>query len=432
MDWFTIGLCFLLMILGWTTIYSTGFHDGGQSFFDFGTESGKQLFWIGVCAILALIIINIEGSFFNQFAWPMYGFIMLLLVLVLLVGKEVGGAKAWFRIGSFGIQPSEFSKMAIALVMARFIAESGSKFRQVNTRLKAAGILLFPAGLILLQPDLGTVLVYSGFVFVLYREGLSGAILIGGMGGIALAIICIIMGQSTIDYPFFGEAGGEFLLYGMVIFVAGISLLSVKRFTLPRHRKKRIWGTALWGLAAIIFSVGVSTVMKTDMLLRGYQKQRILITLGQVEDPQGSGYNLDKSKMAIGSGGFAGKGYLHGPMTKFNYVPEQSTDFIFSTIGEEWGFVGCFIVIILQVTLCIRLIFLAERQRSQFSRVYGYSCASILFMHLLINVGMVIGLAPVIGIPLPFFSYGGSSIMGFTILICIMLRLDAERLTIFR
>jgi rod shape determining protein RodA len=267
---------------------------------------------------------------------------------------------------------------------------------------------------------------------VLYREGLSGAILIGGMGGIALGVICIIMGQSTIDYPFFGEAGGEFLLYGMVIFVTGISLLSVKLFTLPRHRKKRIWATALWGLAAIIFSVGVSTVMKTDMLLKGYQKQRILITLGQVEDPQGSGYNLDKSKMAIGSGGFTGKGYLRGPMTKFNYVPEQSTDFIFSTIGEEWGFVGCFIVIILQVTLCIRLIFLAERQRSQFSRVYGYSCASILFMHLLINVGMVIGLAPVIGIPLPFFSYGGSSIMGFTILICIMLRLDAERLTIFR
>lgn len=432
LDWFTIGLCFVLMLLGWTAIFSAGYHDSTHAFYDFGTESGKQLFWIGICMMLCLVILNVEGSMFNQFAWPMYGFVLLLLLLVLLVGKEVGGAKAWFRIGGFGIQPSEFSKMAIALVMARFIAESGSKFRHVKTRLKAAGILLFPAGLILLQPDLGTVLVYSSFVFVLYREGLSGAILIGGMGGIALGVICIIMGQGTIDYPLFGPGGGEHLLYVLVVIAMGIGLLLVKLFTFPRFRKKRAWSTVLWGVAALIFSIGVSTVMKTDLLLKGYQKQRILITLGQVEDPQGSGYNLDKSKMAIGSGGFSGKGYLHGPMTKYNYVPEQSTDFIFTIIGEEWGFLGCFVVLVLQITLCLRLLFLAERQRSQFSRVYGYSCASILFMHLLINVGMVIGLAPVIGIPLPFFSYGGSSILGFTILISIMLRLDAERLTIFR
>lgn len=422
----------VLMLLGWVTIYSTGYHDGSGAFFDFGSESGRQAFWIGVSVVLAFIVLNVEGSFFNQFAWPAYGVVMLMLVLVLLIGKEVGGAKAWFRIGSFGIQPSEFSKMAVALVMARFIAESETKFRQIKTRLKAAGIILFPAGLILLQPDLGTVLVYSGFVFVLYREGLSGSILIGGMGGIALGVISIIMGHGTIDYPFFGEAGGEYLLYVFIVIAIGIGLISVKLFTLPRYRKRKLWGTILWGVAAIIFSVGVSTVMKTDLLLKGYQKQRILITLGQVEDPQGSGYNLDKSKMAIGSGGFSGRGYLDGPMTKFNYVPEQSTDFIFTAIGEEWGFLGCLVVLALMTTLCLRLIFLAERQRSRFSRVYGYACASIIFMHLLINVGMVIGLAPVIGIPLPFFSYGGSSIMGFTILICIMLRLDAERLTIFR
>ena len=381
---------------------------------------------------MAVVIVNVEGDFFNQFAWIIYGGVILLLILVLLFGKEINGAKAWFRIGSLGIQPSEFSKMALGLVLARFITSTKTQFRSPENRIKAAGILLLPSGLILLQPDIGTLLVYTAFIFVMYREGLSGTILIAGMGAIVLGIITIIMSVTEIDYLFVGPESGSYLLYIIIFLLGAAAFFLVRAFSLPRYRKRRCIATFIWTVLALLFSGCMGFVMNSDKILKGYHKERIYNTMGIIEDNQGTGYNLMMSKTAVGSGGFSGKGYFNGPMTRYNFVPEQSTDFIFTSIGEEWGFLGSIVVLGLFLTLILRLLHLAERQRSKFSRVYGYTCASIIFMHVLINVGMVIGLAPVIGIPLPFISYGGSSLMGFTIMLFIMVRLDAERLTVFR
>jgi rod shape determining protein RodA len=431
-DWITIGLLALMALCGLLAIYSASFNPDATSLFSMSESYGKQVMWIGICTILAIVVMNIEGEFFNQFAWVIYGAVIVLLVAVLLIGTEINGAKAWFRIGSFGLQPSEFSKLAVSLALARFIGSSKNELRHITTRFQAALIPIVPAGLILLEPDVGTLLVYLGFVFVMHREGISGNILIAGMGGIVLGIAAITMTESTFVYPFIGENTGVVLLLLIVTVVAILAFLFIRLLTLPRFRRKRIIQLCVWFVLAIGFTATVSYVMESDKILKDYQKNRIHIILGLLEDPQGSGYNLDKSKMAIGSGGFSGKGYLEGPLSKYDYVPEQNTDFIFTNIGEEWGFIGSVFVMGLFVALALRMIFLAERQRSQFSRVYGYSCAAIIFMHFLINVGMVMGLAPVIGIPLPFFSYGGSSLMGFTLLIFVMVRLDAERLTVFR
>ena len=429
LDWVTIGLYALLVIIGWTAIYSANFSSDHPNIFDFKVDHGRQLIWMGICTIIALVLLNTEGEFFIRFSVISYLVVLVLLVLVLLIGKKVGGARSWFGVGSFGIQPSEFAKIATSLMLAWFVAQTSTKFKAWSTRAQAGLIIGIPAGLILLQPDAGTLLVFFGLVFALYREGLSGNILIFGFGAIILAIVAILSGASVIEYPGFGEQSGIFLMLIVLLIIGGLLLFGVRTFTLPRYRKRNYRIVAFSLVAALGFSYAVN--FGIESVLKPHQRERIYVLFGMNANPDAD-YNIRHAKAAIGSGGWTGKGYLNGPMTRYNFVPEQHTDFIFCTIGEEWGFFGSFLVVALFMVLIFRLIHLAERQRSQFSRVYGYCVASILFMHILINVGMVLGIAPVIGIPLPFFSYGGSSLMGFSILIMIMVRLDAERFSVFR
>lgn len=430
LDWITILTYAVLVIMGLFAIYSAAYSPKHPDLWDISQPYGKQLMWIGICGLVALFTLNIEGEFFNRFSPIIYAVVMVMLVLVLIVGKKVGGARSWFGIGSFAIQPSEFAKMATALFMAYTINRAGTRFKSLKNRLKSILLVAAPACLIMLQPDAGTVLVFAGFIFAMYREGLSGNILIVGFGAVILAVISIIMGATTVDYPGYGEASGIFYVGLGIIIALILALLAVKFFVLPRFRRRNNIIVIACTLAAMIFCGGVYTGI--EQILKPHQKERIYILFGlEVSNPDAD-YNIRHAKAAIGSGGFTGKGFLQGPMTRYNFVPEQRTDFIYCTIGEEWGFIGSTLVIGIFAFLILRIIGLAERQRSTFSRVYGYSVASILFMHLMINVGMVLGLAPVIGIPLPFFSYGGSSLLGFTILIFIMLRLDAERYSVFR
>lgn len=429
LDWLTIGLYALLVIIGWTAIYSANFDADHTRVFDFGVDHGKQIIWIGICAFLGLVLLNTEGEFFIRFSVIGYLVVIAMLILVLIIGKKVGGARSWFGVGSFGIQPSEFAKTATSLMIAWFIAQTGGKFKALSTRLQAGLIIGTPAALILLQPDAGTVLVFAGLIFALYREGLSGNILIVGFGAIVLAIVAILSGTSIIHYPLVGEQSGIWMMLIVILLLGALFLIGVRTFTLPRYRGKNFRIVLFSLIGALGFSFAVN--FGIEDVLKPHQRERIYVLFGLNENPDAD-YNIRHAKAAIGSGGWTGKGYLNGPMTRYKFVPEQHTDFIFCTIGEEWGFLGSAFIVLIFMVLILRLIQLAERQRSPFSRVYGYAVASILFMHLLINVGMVLGIAPVIGIPLPFFSYGGSSLMGFTILIMIMLRLDAERFSVFR
>lgn len=429
-DWLTLMLCVLLMFLGWISVYSASYDADYPRLWDISQPYGKQLMWVGICMVLGFFILNIEGEFFNRFAPVIYGVVLILLVLVLLVGKKIGGARSWFGVGAFSIQPSEFAKMATSLFLAYFINSSGSRFKSLDTRFKAFLIIAIPAGLILLQPDAGTVLVFTAFIFALYREGLSGNILIIGFAALILGVVTIFLGATTFSYPFFGEGSGMGWLVISLIIMGGLGIFGVRAFVLPRFRKRNVRIVLASVVASLAFAFAVNTGV--ERILQPHQKERIYVLFGLPVENTDADYNIRHAKAAIGSGGWTGKGILKGPMTRYNFVPEQNTDFIFCTIGEEWGFLGSSLVLILFAVLILRIISLAERQRSQFSRIYGYSVASIIFMHILINVGMVLGLAPVIGIPLPFFSYGGSSLLGFTLLIFIMIRLDAERYSVFR
>jgi len=416
--------------MGWLTVYGASWEQDFPSPFDTSMEYGRQFIWVLTGFVLAFFIINIEAEFFNKFAIVFYGIVCLLLIAVLFVGKEVNGAKAWFGVGNFGIQPSEFSKAAVGLLLARFINLQGDRVTGWPQRLVIGAIIAVPAVLILQQPDVGTVLVFTGFVLALYREGWSGNILIVGLAAIVLALVAVYMSYTTFEVPWRGQTEGTKVLMAVLVLLALVIGFLMKLFVLPRFRKRARLRVALVLAGALALVVSMDYVL--DSVLQKHHKKRIEILLGLDDDPQGAGYNVKQSKIAIGSGGLLGKGYLQGPFSNHNFVPEQSTDFIFCTIGEEGGFVGSALVLILFLALMVRIIQLAERQRSRFSRVYGYSVASILFMHLAINIGMVIGLAPVIGIPLPFFSYGGSGLWGFTVLLFIFIRLDAERLSIFR
>ncbi len=429
LDWVTLLITVTLVLFGWVTIYSAAYDPEHAGIFDFKSDHGKQMIWIGICAVIGLVLLNTEGEFFIRFSVISYVVVLILLILVLIIGKKVGGARSWFGIGSFSIQPSEFAKTTTALMLAWFIAQTGSKFKALSTRLQAGLVLLVPAGLIMLQPDAGTVLVFMGFVFAMYREGLSGNLLIVGFGAIILTIVAILTGATTFEYLFVGEQSGIFMMLIVLLGIGGLLFLGVRTFTLPRYRKKNNRIVLLSLIASLGFSYAVN--FGIEDVLKPHQRERIYVLFGMNSNPDAA-YNINNAKAAIGAGRWTGKGFMNGPMTRYKFVPEQHTDFIYSTIGEEWGFLGSTLVIALFIALILRIIALAERQRSQFSRVYGYAVASILFMHVLINIGMVLGIAPVIGIPLPFFSYGGSSLMGFAILIFIMLRLDAERYSVFR
>ena len=404
-DRLTVFLYLLLVFIGWINIYAAVYNEEHKSIFDLSQNYGKQLIWIISSVVLALIILMIDIKFFSSFSYIIYFLSMFSLLAVLLLGKEIAGSKSWFQIGSFALQPAEFAKFATCLAIAKYLSAIDRKMKSLKTKIFAFIILLFPAGLILLQNDTGSALVYFSFILVLYREGLSGSFLI--LGGI-FAVLFLLTLWLGILY-----AGG------IVLAVCLFLLLLIKR------NRNNIFTL----IAAFIISGGfvLSVDYVFENILEKHQKTRINVLIGKETDIRGAGYNVHQSKIAIGSGGLTGKGFLKGTQTKYNFVPEQSTDFIFCTIGEEWGFAGSFMVVLLFSTLLIRLIIIAERQKSKFSRIYGYGVCSILFFHFIINVGMTIGIAPVIGIPLPFISYGGSSLWAFTILLFIFIRQDASR-----
>lgn len=403
----TVFLFLVMIIMGWLNIFSAELKEGHESIFDISQRYGKQLMWIIIAGVIGVVILMFDAKFFPAFSWVIYGGIMIILVGVLFFGTEINASKSWFRIGSVAIQPAEFAKFATALALARYIAEVKSRSLDLKTRLKPLAIIALPMGLVLLQNDTGTALVFASFVMVLYREGyISGLLLTFGLIAILLFVLTLVVNQ--------------FILIGIL---AVLTLIGVVIF-----RKKRREMVQLLGLFALFSLYIYSVDYAFENFLQPHQQLRIEVLLNEEVDLKGAGYNLNQSKIAIGSGGFWGKGYLKGTQTKFDFVPEQGTDFIFCTIGEEWGFVGSFILVALYLIFMARLVMLAERQRSTFSRVFGYSIASILFFHFLINIGMTIGLVPVIGIPLPFFSYGGSSLWGFTIMIFTFLKLDSKRL----
>lgn len=407
-DWLTILLYALLVFFGWLSIFSASSGDDVSSIFDMAERYGKQLVWIGFSIVLAIIILIIDAKFFSQFAFAFYVGLIIVLVGVLLFGKTVAGSKSWFQIGSFAIQPAEFAKFATSLAIAKYLSTLNVDMRQLKTRVVSIVILAVPAMLILLQNDTGSALVYFAFVLVLFREGISGAIIVMG---VVMAILFILT-----------------LLFGEIYLIAGlISLFILVWVFYKKLRKQFKLSFAILALAiAFVFSVNYAY----ENVLAPHQKKRINVLLNIEKDIHGAGYNVNQSKIAIGSGGLHGKGFRQGMLTRNNFVPEQDTDFIFCTVGEEWGFIGSSVVVLLFLMLLIRLIFLAERQRSKFSRVYGYGVASIIFFHFAINIGMTIGIAPVIGIPLPFFSYGGSSLWAFTILLFIFIKQDADRFSV--
>lgn len=430
-DWPILSAFLFLCFAGWINIYSAGFSEGSGSIFSWHLESGKQFFWIALSLIVGLGILSLDNRFIIKSSKWVYLFAVFLLILVLLFGREVNGARSWFGIGSFGIQPSEFAKLGAALMVSDFLNQRTSIFNNFKNRFLVAGIIAIPAFLILLQPDTGTALAFTAFVFVFYREGLSGNILLFGFLAITIAVLLLLFQYSEFGIPF-----TEQTVSGNTAFVFAICTLFlicfflIEKYSVPRFKKGRKITAIVLFISCITFVFTVRYAF--NEVLESHQQTRINILLGLEEDPQGAGYNIKQSKTAIGSGGAFGKGYLDGNLTKFKYVPMQSTDFIFCTVGEEWGFVGSFFIVLVFLFLIVRIIRVSERQRSRFSRVFGYSLSFILFMHLGINIGMAIGLAPVIGIPLPFFSYGGSSLLAFSASIFIFLRLDSGRLEVLR
>lgn len=421
-DWVLIVLFLIAVISGWLNIYAAVYNEEFQSIFDTSQRYGKQLLWIGTSFVLAFVILFIDERFFSTFAYLIYGIVIVLLVAVIFIGSETKGATAWFSIGGFKIQPSEFSKFATCLALAKYLSAINIQFKKVKTKLIAAAIIGVPPILILLQNDTGSALVYAAFILVLYREGLSANFLFIGLLMAVLFILTLFLQPESYDLVFGMELKGTFLL----IISIGIILGLVYYFN---RKSKRIW---LPILAVFIGCIGLikSVDYVFDKVLEPHQSKRINVLLGIESDPKGAGYNVNQSLIAIGSGGFSGKGYLQGTQTKYDFVPEQSTDFIFCTIGEEWGFIGSLFVIALFMALLLRILYLCARQRSNFARIYGYGVATILFFHFAVNIGMTIGLAPVIGIPLPFFSYGGSSLWSFTILLFIFIKMDADRLDV--
>jgi rod shape determining protein RodA len=459
LDKVSIGIFIAMLIMGWFNIYAAVYNEDFSNIIDFSQRYGKQFIWIIAALVLAVFVVVVDTRFYFFFAYFIYGFLMLLLLMVLILGKEVNGARSWFEFGSLSLQPSEFAKFGTALALAAYLNSKKHDLKRLSVFLPAAGIIVLPAILIAVQPDLGSTVVFFALFIVLFREGMSSYIFASGiimlvlffftllfnnlyltLGIIALAFV--LLWFTTRKWKLCITAIGifasvTFLLYLFNNFVIkslsdeSVLFLSVVlsgiAFAAYFYNKK-----AISLLIIYLFLVGsLAFVNSVDFafnkLLQPHQKERVEIMLGFKSDLHGKGYNVNQSIISIGSGGFSGKGYLQGTQTKFKFVPAQSTDFIFCTVGEEWGFLGSFFVIGLYAFLLLRLIMLAERQRSVFSRIYGYGVVSILFIHFFINIGMSIGLVPVIGIPLPFFSYGGSSLWGFTILLFIFLRLDASR-----
>jgi rod shape determining protein RodA len=458
-DKVTIFLFVLLVIMGWFNIYAAVFNDERSGILDVTQRYGKQFIWITAALVLAVFVVIIDSRFYFFFAWVIYGITVFMLLLVLIFGTEINGARSWFEFGNFSLQPSEFAKFGAALALASYLSSGRHDLTRISVMIPSLAIILLPALLTALQPDMGSTIVYFALFLVLFREGLSPYIFVTGLLALILFFLTLLINNQYLNLAlviisfvlvWLSTRRWKILLAG-----AGIMTVIGGLIYLLDHFVLTFLGNELVVMIAVLLSgvvyafyfyskkaialmviflflagsiIYVNTVDYTfNNILPAHQRDRINILLGLKSDPHGTGYNVNQSIISIGSGGFMGKGFLKGTQTKFKFVPKQSSDFIFCTVGEEWGFLGSLVVIGIFVFMIIRLIFLAERQRSVFSRIYGYGVASIIFTHFFINIGMAIGLVPVIGIPLPFFSYGGSSLWGFTILLFIFLRLDASR-----
>jgi len=458
-DWLTVGLYFLLAFLGWINIYAAVYDQEHQSILDISQKYGKQLLWISAGVVLIILIFLVDSRFYAAFPYPIYLSVIFLLLFVLAFGREVNGARSWIEIGSFRLQPAEFAKLATALALAKFTSTFNFQLLKLKNLAIIGAILFLPAILILLQNDTGSALVYSVFILVLYREGLPSWVLGLLVLVVSLFIFTLLLGVEIVTIFILILGLLIFLLYirnlkkvffTILILLASYTLFYIADYYLDlklssfvklfvpfflsalfflyyafRQNIKQIYVILGLSTLSLLFIFSVDYVF-TNVLIQ-HQRDRINNLLGIEFDPLGAGYNVNQSLIAIGSGNFTGKGFLQGTQTKYDFVPEQSTDFIFCTVGEEWGFLGTSAVLLLFLFLLIRILIIAERQRSSFTRIYAYGVASIFFFHIIINVGMTIGLAPVIGIPLPFFSYGGSSFWAFTILLFILLRLDLSR-----
>ncbi|WP_066629745.1 rod shape-determining protein RodA [Labilibacter marinus] len=462
-DWVTIVIYAILVLFGWINIYAANYNPENPVFFDMGMEYAKQLIWISASMVLIWVIFMTDSKFYVAFSNILYGVAVFLLFSVIFLGKEINGAKSWFELGPIRFQPAELAKIATALTLARMMSRHDFTFKKFKNLASIIAIWALPVLCIFLQNDTGSALVFFVFILPFYREGLPGSILVFGLMGAIVSVLTLVYPPySVLALIIVGalvalfvktdkKITGIALMYGVgafaivlgLFYIVGLNLrwelfmlvgiLAFSIVVLIKGFSKKIKAVVpiaifMWGAVVFTFS---SSYFVNDVLSE-YQRNRVYVLLGFKDDPLGAGYNVNQSKIAIGSGGFSGKGYLQGTQTKFDFVPEQSTDFIFCTVGEEWGYLGTLTVVILFVFLMIRLIFLAEKQHSSFSRIYGYCVASIFFYHFTINIGMTIGLAPVIGIPLPFFSYGGSSLWGFTTLLFIFLKLDTNRSELIR
>jgi len=404
-DWITILLYIVLACMGWMTIYSASLPNEETSFFDLGQVYGKQILFMLGAIPLIIVVLSIDAKIFDKYAFIFYGAALVLLAGLFVLGTERKGQTNWYAFGGFSLQPSEFAKIATALVLSKYLSDVQINLQKINHQLIAFAIIFAPVMLIMMQPDAGSAMIFMSLMFVLYREGLPAGYIIMGFSAVALFLLALLV------HPVF--------LIIVIIVALLLHYLTAKRV----NRNPVIYTMVLVGAAAFVLSVNYVF----ENVLEEHQKDRINVLFGKEVDLKAEGYNLNQAQIAIGSGGWLGKGYLEGTQTKGGFVPEQHTDYIFTTVGEEWGFIGSIVVIIVFITLILRLVYLAERQKSKFSRTYGYCVAAILFMHFFVNISMLIRLFPTVGVPLPFFSYGGSSFWAFTLLLFIFIKLDANR-----
>ena len=407
-DWISIFIYIALVAMGWLNIYSSSLANvtESNSIFDFSQIYGKQFLFILFTIPLIFIVLSVEAKFYEKFSIVIFAVALVSLVGLFLFGKTIAGQRCWYAIGSFTLQPSEFAKAATALALAKYLSDVQVNLKDVNRQIQALLIIFLPVLLILPQPDPGSALIYSAFFIVLYREGLPGWYLLTGFVAIIVFVLTLAVGNPLI-----------------VVLITILALLI--NYFRTRFVDRNIIMSAILLVVISGFSFSVDYVFTN--VFKQHHRDRFNILLGKEVDMKGVGYNTNQSEIAIGSGGFFGKGYLEGTQTKGGFVPEQHTDYIFTTVGEEWGFLGSLFVIGLFAILILRLVYLAERQKTKFSRVYGYCVAGILFIHFFVNIAMVVGIFPTIGVPLPFFSYGGSGLWGFTILLFIFLKMDANK-----
>lgn len=470
-DWWTIGIYLLLVAFGWISVCGASYSYGDVDLFSLSSRSGMQIVWIGTSVVLAIVILLLDDRIYEKFGFLIYGFMLLLLFLTIFNPHEIKGSRSWLVIGPLRLQPAEFAKFATALAVAKVMNVYGFDVRKWKDFAIVAAVVMLPMLFIVMQKETGSALVYLAFFLMFYREGMPGAILFTGFAmvvyfvvgikyrdvmllststsvGVFVVLLLIQIFSVAMVYIYcnktmrakkmkrisWGMFGGtiaavlvskfiidfDVVILQMVMIVAFLVYLVYEGF---RTRVRTYYLIALFTLGSVLFFNATDYMLNN--MLQAHQRVRINVLLGLEEDPAGAGYNVHQSEIAIGSGGFLGKGFLNGTQTKLKFVPEQDTDFIFCTVGEEQGFVGSTVVLLLFLALILRLIKLAERQQFRFARVYGYCVVSIFLFHVFINIGMVLGMTPVIGIPLPFFSYGGSSLWGFTLLLFIFLRIDA-------